>query len=403
MTKSMAAPAGRAPGIERYISRAVAQGSRKWTANAGSVGAWIAESDFGTAPAVKEALVETIDRGLLGYLPDTQAERLRHIFATFVLERYGWQVDPEYVQIIPDVMAGLALTIELFTTPGSPIIVPTPAYMPFLAEPARHGREVILVDHLTSERGWELDLDGIADGFDRGAELLVLCNPHNPLGYMLGESALHAIAEVVDRAGGRVFADEIHAPVTYGTPRHRPYAASSDLASRHAVTATSVSKGWNIPGLKCAQLVLSSPGDRDRWALIDPYPVQGGSTLGVAASSAAYRDGISWLDETNERYRASRDLLSELLAEHLPAVRWTHRPEATYLAWLDVGAVTPLRPVSDAWQRQAGVTVTDGGACAPGRSDHVRFNFALPPEVLRYAIESIALAFDQPETRKQES
>ncbi len=103
----------------------------------------------------------------------------------------------------------------------------------------------------------EMDLEGIAQAFDQGAELMILCNPHNPLGRVYTEGELLGLAEVVDAKGGVVFSDEIHAPITFDDHAHIPYASLNDTTAAHTLTATSASKAWNIPGLKCAQLIVS--------------------------------------------------------------------------------------------------------------------------------------------------
>ena len=136
-----------------------ARGGMKWAANPGMIGAWVAESDMGTAPAVTAALRAAVDDGEFGYLPPPLAAELREATAAWLRERFDWDVPPARIQHMPDVIHGLSVAIELFTPTGSPVIVPTPAYMPFLTVPPRHGRAVIEVPHVTGEGGaWSLDL-----------------------------------------------------------------------------------------------------------------------------------------------------------------------------------------------------------------------------------------------------
>ena len=99
----------------------------------------------------------------------------------------------------------------------------------------------------------------------------------------------------MDRYGGRVFSDEIHAPLVFAGARHVPYASLSPVTAEHTLTATSASKAWNLPGLKCAQVVLSNDADRDTWAGIGPLAEHGAATLGVIANTAAYENGGPWL------------------------------------------------------------------------------------------------------------
>ena len=162
-------------------------------------------------------------------------------------------------------LKALEIAITRFSRPGSPVILPTPAYMPFLSVPGFLGREIIQVRMIDDDGFFTFDLDAIEDAFRAGGHLLIFCNPYNPLGRVFTAKEITRLTDVVDRHGGRVFADEIHGPLIYPGQTHIPYAATSPTAAAHTLTATSASKAWNLPGLKCAQVILSSEPDRRRW------------------------------------------------------------------------------------------------------------------------------------------
>lgn len=364
--------------------------SRKWSLHPGTIGAWVAEMDFGTAPPVREALRRAVDDDVLGYLSPALAADLAVATADWQEQAYGWRVDPERVHAVSDVLAALAVAVEEYSPAGSAVIVPTPAYMPFLTSLQRLGREVIQVPGVVVDGRWQHDLDGIDRAFAAGARTLVLCNPHNPTGTVLPRAELVQIAELVDRHGGRVFADEIHAAIRFDAREHVPYASVSPAAASHTITGTSASKSWNIPGLKAAQFITSNDADQARYERFGFSVPHGASTLGVIASTAAYRDGGPWLDETVRYLQRNRDLLARRIAERLPGVRW-YPPEATYLAWLDVGGLV-LGGASPATvlRERAGVTLTDGALCGTGFDQHVRLVFATPAPVLEEAVDRIA-------------
>ncbi|WP_306231947.1 MalY/PatB family protein [Agrococcus beijingensis] len=370
--------------------------SRKWSLHPGTIGAWVAEMDFGTAPAVRDALRRAVDDDVLGYLSPATAGELSEATAAWQAAEHGWLVDPERVHAVSDVMAALGVAVEEFSPAGSAVIVPTPAYMPFLTYLERIGRRVVEVPGVVVDGRWQHDLDGIDRAFAAGAGTLVLCNPHNPTGTVLPREELERIAEVVERHGGRVFADEIHASIRFDGRAHVPYASVSAAAAAHAVTGTSASKAWNIPGLKAAQLITSNDADEAVYRRFGFAVAHGASTLGVIASTAAYRDGRAWLGDAVGYLQRNRDLLGALLAERLPDVRWTP-PEATYLAWLDLAdleldarglATSPATLLRE----RAGVTLTDGALCGAGFAQHVRLVFATPAPVLEEAVDRIAAA-----------
>jgi cystathionine beta-lyase len=379
-----------------------AAGSLKWSAFGPAIGAFVAEMDFGTAPVVTAALHEAVDAARFGYLPPALAEDMARACAGWHARRYGWEVPAEHITPLGDVVAGLQAAIEHFTPPGSAVVLPTPAYMPFLAVPQVMGRELIQVPMVADAGRLTYDLDGIGRALDRGAGLVVHVNPHNPTGRVFTEAEQLALADVVDAAGARVFSDEIHAPLVYPGAVHRPYASLSAVAAGHAVTATSASKAWNLPGLKTAQLVLGNDADVRHWAEVGFLTAHGASTLGVLANTVAYDDGEPWLDGVLGYLDRNRRLLGDLLAEHLPAVRYTP-PEGTYLAWLDCRELRLPASPGAFFLEHAGVAVIDGPECGVPGEGHLRLNLATPAPVLTRIVERMAAALpgSSPEPDRQ--
>ncbi len=368
------------------------RGGLKWTyAGPEVLGAFVAEMDFGTAPEVDRALREMIDRQDFGYLTLHAARQLGEACAAWLAGRHGWAVDPERIRPLPDVIKGLEVAITLFSRPGSPVILPTPAYMPFLTVPPLLGREIIQVPMTADGDRAALDTGGLDAAFRAGGHLLILCNPCNPAGRVYTRAELAAVSDVVARHGGRVFADEIHAPLTYPGHPHIPYASLSEVTAGHTLTATSASKGWNLPGLKCAQLILTSDADREIWAEAGGLIEHGASTPGVQANIAAFTAGHDWLAGVLDYLDGNRALLGTLLAELLPGVRY-QPPEGTYLAWLDCRELGLGDHPGEFFLDQAGVLVNDGPAFGEAGAGHVRLNFATPRPVLIQVVSQLAQA-----------
>jgi cysteine-S-conjugate beta-lyase len=366
------------------------RGSVKWTRGGPEViGAFVAEMDFGAAPAIDAALRDVLARAEYGYLSEHAIAEMGQVCADWQRDSYGWTVDPARIRPLPDVLKGLEAAITVFSRPGSPVILPTPAYMPFLTVPPWLGREIIQVPMVASGGRLVLDLDGIDAAFRAGGHLLVLCNPCNPVGRVYTREELAGVAEVVHRNRGRVFADEIHATLIYPGGSHIPYATVSGEAAGHSVTATSASKGWNLPGLKCAQMILTSEADAAAWTEQEFMLEHGASTPGVRATIAAYRDGGSWLRDAVDYLDGSRRLLAGLLAENLPAIRY-QPPEGTYLAWLDCRELGIDGSAADFFLAKAQVLLTDGPACGEAGRGHVRLNFATPRPILAEIVRRMA-------------
>jgi cysteine-S-conjugate beta-lyase len=371
------------------------QGSLKWTTFGGdTIGAFVAEMDFGVASSIRHALREAVDSATLGYLPARRARALAGACANWQRERYGWPVSPEQILPVSDVVSALEVTIRHFSRPGSPVIVPTPTYGPLVTVPPRHGREIIQVPMVNDQGRYEWDLDGIERAFQAGGDLLVLCSPANPVGRVFTAEELTGLAALVDRHGGRVFADEVHGPLVYPGHRHVPYASVSTSAAAHTITATSASKAWNLGGLKCAQVILA-PSDLDAWREFGAGPSTSAGVLGAVANTAAYHSGGHWLDAILAYLDRNRRSLAESFASYLPELGY-RMPEGTYLAWLDCRALRLERP-AEFFLEQAGVALMDGAEYGAAGTGFVRLNFATAQPIVQRMVTRMAHAYSRQE------
>jgi cysteine-S-conjugate beta-lyase len=308
--------------------------SEKWTGHDDDVlVATTAEMDFPLAEPVAEVLRAAIARSDLGYAPPAP-RRLRDAFVGFARRRLRWEVDPDQITLVPDVMVGLVELCRVLAGPDDAVAYVTPAYPPFFtALPHAAAR----LDHITAAEDGSVDLEALARSIAGGTRILILTNPHNPTGRVLTRPELEAIAELCAEHEVQVFADEIHAPLVLPGAVHTPWLEVSDAARSCGVALTSASKAFNLAGLKAALLVTASDRMRRMVARLPDLTDQAG-LLGVLAAEAAFAEGDDWLDAVLAQLHANRSLLGERLAAEVPAIRW-QPPNATYLAWLDCRAL----------------------------------------------------------------
>ena len=368
------------------------RGSIKWTFGPPDVlPAWVAEMDFALAEPVSHALHDAVDRGDVGYPALDRHTGVPDALAGFALERWGWSVGPESVVLTGDVMAGVHLALTALCD-DAPVVVPTPAYPPFLDVVPLSGRRMQAVPLAPEADSATLDLDAVDGAFRAGARTILLCNPHNPWGRAFTREELEGLRDVVLRHGARVVSDEIHAPLVLPGSAHVPYASLEGTAA-HTTTLLSASKAWNVPGLKSAQLVTGSEADLKVLRSLPPVANHGASPLGHVAARAAYSSGGPWLDGLVERLGSNNALFDELVATRLPRAR--RRPlEATYLAWLDARAYGHDNPSAVALERGR-VLVNDGRTFGPGGAGHVRVNLATSPERVRETVRRLAEAWER--------
>ncbi len=377
--------------------------SAKWQAAGPDVlPLWVAEMDVLPPRPVVEVVRDALELGDTGYANGTE---YAEAYAAFAARRWGFDgFEVGRSAMVPDVMVGVVEVLKLVTGPGDAVVVTPPVYPPFYAFTEHLGRRVVEVPLTVDGR---LDVPELATAFaaatSSGRAAFLLCNPHNPTGTVHTPVELAAVAAAAEASGVRVVTDEIHAPLVLPGATFTPY-LSVPGASR-GITLVSASKAWNLPGLKAA-VAFAGPDAADDLTRLPAEVSHGPSHLGVLAHTAALRHGEAWLDALLAGLDRNRALLGDLLAAHLPWVRWAPG-EATYLAWLDfadlpttlagtgdfaAGDVDP-RGGAAAWLLEhAGVLLSAGHAFGPGGERCARLNFATSATVLTEAVERMASA-----------
>jgi cystathionine beta-lyase len=364
----------------------------KWAVAAPDVlPAWVAEMDFALAEPVARALHVALDRGAVGYGAPDRLNGVPEALSTFAKTRWDWSIDPGRVVLVGDVMGGVEVVLRTLCEPA-PVVVPTPAYTPFLDVVPHTGRELVPVPLAPDDDHATLDLDAIDRALTAGARTLLLCNPHNPWGRAFTRAELDDLLAVVIRHGARVISDEIHAPLVLEGAGHVPF-LTLDGAAELTTTVISAAKTWDIPGLKSAQVITGTEADRRTLRALPLVANHGSGPLGIVAARAAYLEGGPWLDALLVRLGDNRALFEALVSEQLPAARM--RPlEATYLAWLDARAYGLGNPAKVALERGR-VLVNEGRTFGPGGEGHVRVNLATSPERVAEIVHRLALAWER--------
>lgn len=344
--------------------------------------------DYGLAPPIAAALYAAVERADTGYYYPGADRAAARAASGFWADHFGWEVEAERVVPVPDVVEGIRRAIIHLTRPGSAVVLHTPVYYPFFSMVERSGRELVEVPCPPGDDGrYILDIDGIRRALVQGAGSVVLCNPWNPTGRVFTEEEVAEVVEVSASHSARVIADEVHAPLVRSATRH---VAAAALDPDTVVTVTSASKAWNIPGLKCAQVVLTRDSDLETWSSYYTPDKVGVGTFGLVANAAAYTHGRDWLHQVVGRLDSNQRLLTELIGKHLPDVGY-FPSEGTYLAWLDFRAYDLPDPAAYLLEH-ARVALTGGGPFGVGGTAHARLNFATSSPILTEIVERLGAA-----------
>ena len=350
---------------------------------------WVADMDFACAPAVVEALRRRVDHPIYGYsepppgLVDATISHLEN--------EYGWKIQPEWIVWLPGLVVGLNVVCRAFGREGADVLTAVPIYPPFLSAPANAARHAVRVQMVEANGAWHWDMAALERAITPSSRLLLLCNPHNPVGRVFSRDDLREIADACARHNLILCSDEIHNGLVLDpNKRHIPVASLSEEIAQRTVTLMSASKTFNLPALGCAYAIASNPDVRAKLKKAMAGIVHHVGLMGYIATEAAYRNGKDWQLALLDHLRGNRDLVEREIAK-MQGLRIWHA-EATYLSWIDARELRtddPLQFFSD-----AGVGLYDGALFgAPG---FLRLNFACPRPLLERALERMARAVDAP-------
>lgn len=361
--------------------------SMKWQRVAGRdvIPLWVADMDFAAPPAVLSALQGAIEHGVMGYSKPWPA--LYEAIVDALLRDHGWRIDADWIVLLPGVVSGFNLACMLAGEPGNAVITLTPVYPPFLNAPGNTGRKLLRCDLVREGERWICDMDALEASTAQHARMLMLCNPHNPVGRSYSRNELEALADYARRHKLLICSDEIHCGLVLDPAcPHIPFASLDEDIARHTITLMAPSKTWNIPGLSSAFAIIADPHLRARFVRAGDGLLSHTNLLGLVATEAAYRDANDWrlalLDYLRDNARLVQDAV-----RHMPGITTTP-VEATYLAWLDCRESGIDKPAN--FFEQHGVLMSDGRDFgAPG---FLRLNFGCSRALLGEALTRMQAA-----------
>jgi cystathionine beta-lyase len=365
--------------FDRVIERR-GTGSSKWSKYSPDVlPLWVADMDFASPEPVVRALRERVEHGIYGYGHQLEVTELSEVFADRLQKRYGWRVSPEALVSLPGVIPGFNVACRMLASAGEGIAMQTPLYPPLLRVPGNIGLRFDEVPLARDAGGrYSVDLEAFAEAIRPDTRILLLCNPHNPVGRVFTRDELAGLAEGCLRRGLTIVSDEIHCDLVFSGHRHLPIASLDPEIADRTITLMAPSKTFNLAGLKCAMAIIPDQALRERFVAARLDLVQTANIMGYTAALAAYRDGQQWLDDLLRYLEANRDFLARYVGEHLPGVSMV-APEGTYLAWLDCRAAgLPQNDPFTFFLERGKVAFNDGIAFGARGQGFVRLNFGSP-------------------------
>jgi len=353
---------------------------------------WVADMDFEAPEAVTNCIREMAERGIYGYARED--DNYRQAICNWMQRRHQWQIQPNTVLSVHGIVNAIALAIQAYTQPKDGIIIFSPVYHAFARVINASGRSLVespLVKDINGK--YKMDMEATTDRLTGNEKMLILCSPHNPGGRVWSIKELEQVAEFAERHNLLVVSDEIHHDLVYDGYVHTPFEKAVPSARPYLMTLTSTTKTFNIAGMHTGNVIVSDEKLRSKFKKTLQALAISPSSFGIAMTTAAYNGGDEWLNElltylarNNEIFNMRVNQISGLISMPL---------ESTYLCWVDYRSLNmSMSKYKQKIELESKVAASYGNAFGSGGEGHLRFNIAMPRQLLDSALDRLQLAFE---------
>ena len=288
---------------------------------------------------------------------------------------------------LPGVVPALNVVCWAYGQDGDEVVTFTPIYPPFLTAPPRCGKVLRTIPLRREDGRLTFDVERLESEITPRAKILLLCNPHNPVGRRYDCAEIERIARLCVAHDLIICSDEVHCELILDGGPHIPTATLGSEVSARTITLMAPSKTFNIPGLNCAFAIIEDPGLRTRFKKTREGIVPGTNVLGFAACLAAYRDGEPWRLALIDYLRGNKEIVRRFVDAEAPGLSMDD-VQATYLAWLDTRRLGLPKPAR--FFEKFGVALYDGKEFQG--EGCVRLNFGCPRSTLAEALDRLRRA-----------
>lgn len=377
--------------------------SLKWDIKENELPMWVADMDFRTCPAVTEALIKRAEHGVFGYtiVPDEWYEAYINWWKT----RHGVAYTKDELIFSTGVIPIISSCVRKLTTPGENVLLMTPVYNTFFNSIRNNGCRAAEFP-LTYKNGeYGIDFAALEKALaDPQTNLMILCNPHNPVGKIWDRNTLARIGELAYDNGVTVISDEIHCDLTDPGREYIPFASVSEKCRDNCIVCIAPTKTFNVAGIQTAAAAVPNKFLRHKVRrALNTDEVAEPNVFAVQAAVFAFNEGGEWLDELREYILGNKRTVAEFIAERLPKIKLAPS-EATYLLWLDCGAYgMDSKKLAAFIRSKTGLFLSYGGIYGTGGERHLRMNIACPRAKVREGLERLEKALGMLETESADT
>lgn len=349
---------------------------------------WVADMDFQVAPEIVEAMEERMKHPIFGYsfAPDSYYEAVTSWFK----RRFHWTVEKQWIQFSPGVVPGINIIIGTFTKPGDNVIIQTPVYHPFARLIKNNGCQVVENPLIFNNGNYEMDFINLEKVINSRTKLLILCNPHNPVGRVWTKEELEKLGDICVKHNVIVVSDEIHGDIIYKPNKHTVFSTIKEEFSENSIVCTAPNKTFNIAGLQTANIIIKNEKLRRQYAIqAENMCMEGLNLMGLVAAEAAYSKGEQWYQELMEYLEGNLDFILDFFEKRIPRIK-IMKPQGTYLLWLNCSELNMTKEeLKDFFLKKCKVWFNEGAMFGIEGQLFQRMNIGTSRTLIKEALERI--------------
>ncbi|MCI6957400.1 MAG: MalY/PatB family protein [Candidatus Faecousia sp.] len=374
-------------------------GSLKWDVAAGELPMWVADMDFQTAPAVREAIRARAEHGVFGY--SIVPEEWYQAYISWWRNRHDFTMEQDWLIFCTGVVPAISSMVRKLTTPAEKVLLMTPVYNIFFNSILNNGRQALESRLVYDGTEYRIDFEDLERKLaDPQTTLMLLCNPHNPIGKIWDRETLARIGALCRKHHVVVVSDEIHCDLTAPGRDYVPFASVSEDCRENSVTCIAPTKAFNIAGLQTAAVCVPNPVLRHKvWRGLNTDEVAEPNAFAVDAAIAAFTKGGEWLDALRVYLEDNKTLVKDFVKRELPGLHVVPS-EATYLLWVNLGSgETSAEDVAEFIRRKTGLYLSAGNPFGGDGGSFLRLNAACPRTVLEDGLSRLKEGIEAWETK----
>ena len=356
--------------------------SLKWDVDEKVLPMWVADMDFKAAPEIIEAIQEKVEKGILGYtiVPDAWYQAIINWWKA----KHDFHIDKEWLIFCTGVVPAVSSAVRKMTSVGENVLVQTPVYNIFFNSIVNNGRNIVENKLLYDGKEYSIDFEDLENKLsDPQTTMMILCNPHNPIGKIWEKSTLERIGDLCVKHHVLVLSDEIHCDLTDTKHEYIPFAAVSENCAKNSITCIAPTKAFNIAGLQTAAVVVPDEVLRHKMnKALNTDEVAEPNAIAMEATVAAFTKGEEWLKQLRSYIEENRNVVGKFIDAQLPEL-YLVPAHATYLLWVDCSQITKDTTCLCQFLRsEALLYVSAGEAYGETGRGFIRINIACPRERL---------------------